>query len=334
MKKIYIALTGLLLLFTSCNIYRYEEHHSPVSQPEVGDIITFITADLDISKTKISHTEDFRHNKYHDDVNIADAKEYTMSAALMKHNADVLVAPQYNITTNRKNNLINITVTGYPATFTNFRKSNPNDSLLLITTSPAVQALDFYTHLNTQQSWEIERRWQNSIFATWGLYIIPGLEYVGGVRFNKSLFLGFGVGVNSDNLVPFSIRYHDYYAYYSGFIHSLPLYAQFYWYFLGDKRVTPYIGISQGIDFRIMSGHYNHYFGDGYDDNDPYPGYHHYSEYIPGRFWIGSYTRGEIGLNFRLSPKTSFFISYDIGVTSKDWDFYDLYLGFRIGFTF
>jgi hypothetical protein len=57
-------------------------------------------------------------------------KETVIANAAKTNNADVLVAPLVNITTDVNNNLV-IIVTGYPAVYKNFRSATAADSIFM-----------------------------------------------------------------------------------------------------------------------------------------------------------------------------------------------------------
>jgi len=316
MKRIYIFLIGLLFLSTSCNIYRYEEHQSRVVNLGGNGVITSTTADLNVSETRISHTETFAHEETENDVDINYAKKYTLSSALIKHNADVLVGILYDVTTNEQNDKVSVTVTGYPATYVNFRNTSSEDSLILSLASGLtdVENTKASMTITEKEKKEEKKRWENSLALTYGLVLEPGIEYTGGMRFDDMFYVGFGVGYN------FNLDDYSHYA---------PLFLQFKTFFLNKKRINPFIGVSQGVGVRL--------------------------EQYGGCFAIGSHTRGEVGVNFKLNPKTSLFLEYNIGISPYIYSrnrFIDnsystygnyayqyqaahrLYQGFKIGITF
>ena len=311
MKKLYVILISLLVVSVSCHTYRYEEHQSRTTQPGMAGLITNTTADLQVSETRISHTEVFAHDKHENDINVDKAKEYTMAAALFKHNADVMVGPLYEVTTNKENNKVTVTVTGYPATYVNFRKTTSEDSILLLTTTSMYKGettkAKIVSRTYETTDWEIQKRWQNSINVIYGVIDFDifqvGIDYSGGWRFNKHFLVGLGVG----------------YKYNFGSGHYLPLYAQFKTYFWGTKRVNLLVGIDQGVGVLLNN------YGD---------------QYV-----FGSHTRGELGVNFRLSPTTDLSLSYNVGTsptgkkvrlgsTAYLFPEHGLYMGCKLAFTF
>jgi hypothetical protein len=65
-------------------------------------------------------------------------KETVIANAVKANNADVLVAPVVNITTDANNNLV-IVVTGYPAVYKNFRTATAADSIFMKNVQPVVK---------------------------------------------------------------------------------------------------------------------------------------------------------------------------------------------------
>lgn len=312
MKKIYILLAGLIALSTACSTYRYEEHQSRVSQMGSTGIITSTTADLNVSPNRITHLETFTQKKNENDLDLRYIKEKTLSNAMHKYKADVIVGALYDITTSEDGATITVSVTGYPANYVNFRKTTSEDSLLLAVSSTAEKG---DVKSSSLLRWGVKIGWQNTFNVVYGLTTTIGGEYNGGYRFSHWGLAGLGFGYQYDL---------------DGKTHYIPVYAQFKVYFLGKKRVNPYIGVNQGVGIRLNS------------------------EGAQPILTFGSHTRGEIGVNFRLSPTTSLNLSYDIG-TSPWIDYYtiqpapitgsegtlqmadpfhQLYQGLRFGITF
>jgi hypothetical protein len=311
MKKIYILLAGLIALSTSCGTLRYEEHQSRTAQISSAGVITPTTADLNVSPDRITHTETFSHQKRENDFDVRYAKEYTLSSAMMKYKADVIVGALYNITTSEDASQVTVTITGYPANYVNFRKTTSEDSILLSVTTPSDRG-EIKSSSLLSQNWGVRLGWQNMFSFVYGTSSLIGAEYTGGSRFSNWGFMGFGFGYAYD------LECKD---------HYVPLYAQFKVYILGKKRVNPYIAINQGVAFRLAPSKTTEDFA----------------------FTVGSHTRGEIGVNFRLNPNTSLSLAYNIGTSpwgsaygmSKLADHFYwmtpehyIYHGLRLGITF
>lgn len=146
MKTLKASLFLLLAIFmTSCTqpsyltYYKYDESTARYMNPAMlPGYITPTIADLDISETKISETETYKNTLTSRDMNSAEnsptieyLKNYTISKAVKKHNADVIVAPIFDIKTSEDYETIEVTISGYPANFVNFRNVKATDTITL-----------------------------------------------------------------------------------------------------------------------------------------------------------------------------------------------------------
>ena len=146
MKTLKATLILLVALFvTSCmsssylTYYKYDESTARYMNPAMtSGYITPTIADLNVSKTKISETETYKNTLTSKDMNSAEnsptieyLKNYTVSKAVKKHNADVIVAPIFDIKTSDDFETIEVNVSGYPANFVNFRNVKAVDTITL-----------------------------------------------------------------------------------------------------------------------------------------------------------------------------------------------------------
>ena len=144
MKTLKATLILLVVLFmASCTqpsyltYYKYDESTARYMNPAMtSGYITPTIADLNVSKTKISETETYKNTLTAEDMNSAEnsptieyLKNYTVSKAVKKHNADVIVAPIFDIKTSY--DTIEVNVSGYPANFVNFRNVKAADTITL-----------------------------------------------------------------------------------------------------------------------------------------------------------------------------------------------------------
>lgn len=137
MKKLFF-LFGVTALICSCSApkatsYSYSEYKT--ISPSQSVYTAPLMADLVVSKDRITYAE--RINK--DITTMTDAevdalatreKETVMANALKANNADVLVAPMINITTDVNKNLV-IVIMGYPASYKNFRNATEADKWVI-----------------------------------------------------------------------------------------------------------------------------------------------------------------------------------------------------------
>jgi hypothetical protein len=127
-KKLIISslVVGCMILFASC--YTVTKTETVTNRYVVGaGIIQMPTvANLEVSSTKVSELFTLKANT---SAKREDAKAFAVAKILSKHNADVLVEPRYSFETleTRWNKTFNIIVSGYPATFKNFRPATAAD---------------------------------------------------------------------------------------------------------------------------------------------------------------------------------------------------------------
>lgn len=127
MKKLYFLLIAVALVsvMTSCKSSSSSKTTARCVEPKVTELY----ADLDVKTTK-TIGECTWEGKKKEDPCIEELMRIAVYNALQSHKADVLVAPQYRIKEEvRGHKSIKITVTGYPATYVNFRHTATIDEL-------------------------------------------------------------------------------------------------------------------------------------------------------------------------------------------------------------
>jgi hypothetical protein len=143
MKKVTLFL-GVAALLSSCSTsipmaksYSYSEYQTVSPSQSVYTVP--VIADLDVAKERITYAE--RINKNITTLTDAEVealasreKEVVIANAAKANNADVIVAPTVNITTDANKNLV-IIVNGYPATYKNFRNATENDKWIIENTT-------------------------------------------------------------------------------------------------------------------------------------------------------------------------------------------------------
>ena len=140
MKKLSTIL-AVAILATSCamqqtppNVERaYYESSVRILEPEQSMLLSPVMADLEVSNSKVTHTEKaaFAEIRITDAViaNMAEFKKIALSRAAKAHNADVLVGTIIDVATVNKR--LEITVSGYPAYYRNFRTATKADAELV-----------------------------------------------------------------------------------------------------------------------------------------------------------------------------------------------------------
>ena len=129
MKKFFVII-AVATLFASCSITKPSAkltNTSTHSKVQVVQPIVAVLADLDVSPTKISFfflpSQTVINGGVDNVVNTA-----VREALLANGNADVLVALEQQIKYNTEGKVESITISGYPAKYTNFR--SPGDDYL------------------------------------------------------------------------------------------------------------------------------------------------------------------------------------------------------------
>lgn len=154
MKKnfIFFALVATcVLFFASCMTIQKTEYAKAREVTGLGVLQIPTVATLDVSQTKVTELFTIRvKNKFLKSMatgrfnkkTLVDAPQFgaleaaqsfAVAKLLTKHNADVLVEPRYSfeVTSTLKRSTYNVIVSGYPATYKNFRPATPADTEIL-----------------------------------------------------------------------------------------------------------------------------------------------------------------------------------------------------------
>lgn len=136
LQTLGLSVTILILMgaCTTGKFYSYDESTARYLSPGMTGFVTPTAADLQVAESRISHVETFPNTLKQNDVDDIEhsgtvnyLKNYTVAQAVKKYNADVIVAPLFDIKTSEDFSTITITVIGYPANYINFRKATPDD---------------------------------------------------------------------------------------------------------------------------------------------------------------------------------------------------------------
>lgn len=113
--------------------YGFTESMARMLEPELIMLLTPLAADLNVSSEKITYIEKdaFSHLRIDDHTisNLDEYKKLALTNASNAYQADVIVGATINVTT--EDNKLVIQVSGYPATFANFRNATIRDTELL-----------------------------------------------------------------------------------------------------------------------------------------------------------------------------------------------------------
>ena len=140
--KHYIIAALLFVAFASSALAQnkngqkvgYDEATAVSVETVTSAHITPIVADVNVSNTKISHSETFSNELSRFDIEHPDQsaelhylKNYTLNKAISNSKADMIIAPIYEINTSADMNTITVSVSGYPASYINFRTASKQD---------------------------------------------------------------------------------------------------------------------------------------------------------------------------------------------------------------
>ena len=123
MNRIMILAAGVGLALSSCSTIQHTSQTAGVDT----NVYNLTVADMNVAKQKQTMTTEWKWNPL-STVSLKAQKETATAELLKEANADVLVEPQYIV---KRRGLFrggSLTVTGYPATYSNFRNMTPEDA--------------------------------------------------------------------------------------------------------------------------------------------------------------------------------------------------------------
>ncbi|MDE5685470.1 MAG: hypothetical protein K2I26_02815 [Paramuribaculum sp.] len=126
MKAKIIGLGACLFMLTSCSSVR----HTSTTAPVETRVVNFTVADMEVNKTKAEKTYSWNYNPLKR-VSISTVKTNTEAELLKECGGDVLVEPQYIVKRRGFLRGGSVTVIGFPAKYTNFRKMSPAEAELI-----------------------------------------------------------------------------------------------------------------------------------------------------------------------------------------------------------
>ena len=144
--KTLLATMFLALLLPSCQIYNYEERSSRNIEPEHRVVTVPIVADVELLSTnKIVYSEKFynvelnksrsiglfkkkRSNESSNSELIETYKYTALAHAVKKYNADFLIGAIFDVDYSQQTNILEVTITGFPAKYKEIRKASEEDA--------------------------------------------------------------------------------------------------------------------------------------------------------------------------------------------------------------
>ena len=138
-KNILFFSVAVVLFLASCSSsYNLAENNTKLLSVGSSAYTLPTVAELNVSATKISFQMTYQNNlslkdisKFSDSPKVQYMIKLTMNKAAEKYEADVIVAPNYTIATSEDFKNVTITVTGYPATYTNFHTATATEMNLI-----------------------------------------------------------------------------------------------------------------------------------------------------------------------------------------------------------
>lgn len=132
MKKIVIFSCLLVVaVFSSCSKKTYSYAETRTVEPTQSVNVVPVVAELEVSQERITYAErlSVKANKLSNSefkALVEKEKVQIISNATSAHKADILVAPVVSVQTDVKDNIM-ISVSGYPATYKNYRNATTED---------------------------------------------------------------------------------------------------------------------------------------------------------------------------------------------------------------
>lgn len=123
-SKLFIILI-VSAFMASCSSIR----HTSTAIPVDSRVVSYTVADVKVDPQKISMTTSWDFNPFKR-VSIETVKDNTTAKMLQEAKADVLVEPEYIIEHRGLLRGGSVTVTGFPATYSNFHKMTPEEAEL------------------------------------------------------------------------------------------------------------------------------------------------------------------------------------------------------------
>lgn len=163
MKRLFLLLTMVSLALCTfaqrSERVEYQESSARNLEPEHSMMLTPLIADIKVSPTKITYTETEAFKEYPVAKGIEklmpDFKSIALSRAAKNHKADLLVGTIIDIITNNKGYL-EITISGYPATYVGFRNATLNDIELVRQAKNVTSGKDNLDIINNPKNTQID----------------------------------------------------------------------------------------------------------------------------------------------------------------------------------
>lgn len=134
MKKFrLLTLFAIMAIFCSCATLKtsFSDTQARVQDVHTAAYAKPLTVELvvDTLRGKVSDVWTFTKKEIEVDMrgDLANIRSRAVYLSSQKHNADVIVAPMFNVETTEDGDNYNVTVTGFPACFKNWRPAQESD---------------------------------------------------------------------------------------------------------------------------------------------------------------------------------------------------------------
>lgn len=134
MKKSTLASCIAVLALCSCTTIQ----HTTTSEEVDTQVHNLTVADVNVSKERVSHTYNWNWDPL-STISLSDKKKSAAAELLNEQGGDVLVEPQYVVKRRGVFRGGEITVSGYPATYRNFRSMTQSDADIIATIDPKTE---------------------------------------------------------------------------------------------------------------------------------------------------------------------------------------------------
>ena len=141
MRKILLFF-AVVALFAACHspqhYVKYDESSAYYLNLQGRGFALPLLGEISVSPQRISFEQTFANNLAEDEVKVPFTptaveymKNYTLTQAAFANNADMIVSPLIDVKTSADYTTITVKLTGYPASYTNFRNATKEDFELL-----------------------------------------------------------------------------------------------------------------------------------------------------------------------------------------------------------
>ena len=128
-RTVLLAVAAVSCLASCTTTLHYDELYSREIEPAQGVLVTPVLADLEIlSQKRIEPYKEVWNGNLmaRSGLELEHIKAMTLSKAAEHYDADVLIAPTFSV--EFRNNSYTVTVTGFPARYTNLRQATEADA--------------------------------------------------------------------------------------------------------------------------------------------------------------------------------------------------------------